>query len=35
MDKEQLIKIITSELRDDRNIESVKSLEKEKINFEF
>lgn len=35
MDKEQLIKIITSALRDDRNIESVKRLEKEKINFEF
>ena len=35
MDKDQLIKIITSALRDDRNIEKVKSLEKEKINIEY
>lgn len=31
MDKDQLIKIITSTLRDDRNIEKVKSLEKKLI----
>lgn len=35
MDKDQLIKIITSALRDDRNIEKIKSLEKEKINIEY